>query len=86
VYRFKTFEELWAGFKKAHPVTHENYIDKERPNLAPRVFRENAPFEMKKVHDTGCLCIHCEGMNELRRESKGAASQIEAICNAQSTL
>ena len=47
--------------------------------LVPRVFRETAPFEMKKAADTGCLCIHCEGMNELRRESKGAASQIEAI-------
>ena len=58
---------------------YAKYKDRKRPHLAPRVFRENAPFQMKKAHDTGCCCIECEGMNELKRGSNGAAAKIEEI-------
>jgi len=51
----------------------------EKAFLAPWVFRENAPFQMKKVHDTGCCCIWCEGMNELRRGCNGAATKIDVV-------
>jgi len=34
---------------------------------------------MKKAHDTGCLCIECEGMNELRRGSNAVVAQLDAI-------
>ena len=79
IYRFETFEELWAGFRKDHPATYEKYKDSKQPHLAPRVFRENDPFQMKKAHDTGCCCIECEGMNELKRGSNGAAAKIEEV-------
>ena len=76
MYRFETFDELWAGFKKDHPATYDQYKNKSKPLLAPRVFRDNAPFQVKKAHDTGCCCIKCEGMNELRRGCNGAAAKL----------
>jgi len=31
---------------------------------------------VKKAHDSGCCCIKCEGMNELRRGCNGAAAKL----------
>jgi len=41
MYRFENFDELWARFKKDHPVMYEQHKNKEKPLLASQVFREN---------------------------------------------
>ena len=79
MYRFETFDELWATFKREHLDLWNVYKNTKRPYLAPRTFQENATFQMKKEYDTGCYCICCEGFNELRRGTNGAITKIDAI-------
>ena len=79
MYRFETFDELWATFKREHLDLWTLYKNEKRPYLTPHTFRENAPFQMKKAHDIGCCCIFCEGFNELRRGANGVIAKIDAI-------
>ena len=63
--RYQTWQELWVDFGKQHPEVYEKYKSETDELIVPRVFRENAPFEMTKAHDIGCACIDCEGMQSL---------------------
>ena len=50
-----------------------------KPYTAPTKFRTNAPWEMRKALDTGCLCKDCESFHLLRRGVTGACAAIDKI-------
>ena len=79
MFRNETINELWAKFLKEHAETATNIQDLERPYTAPMVFRNNAPWEMRKARDSGCLCKDCESFHVLRRGVIGACTSIDTI-------
>ena len=50
-----------------------------KPYTAPTKFRTNAPWEMRKMFDEGCLCKSCESFHCLRRGLIGASAAIDLI-------
>ena len=50
-----------------------------KPNTAPMIFHTNAPWEMRKALDSGCLCKDCETFHSLRRGLVGACTAIDTI-------
>ena len=79
LHRYESFRELWLKFKKDYPDLYELYKYEKMPNTAPRIFRENAPFEMIKAPDQSCLCVNCEDMANLLRGSTAACNAIDAV-------
>ena len=71
------FRELWVKFKSEYPELYALYQYQKQPNTAPKVFRDNAPFEMIKAPDQSCLCVNCEDMNNLLRGSTYVCNAIE---------
>ena len=51
----------------------------KQPNTAPMIFRCNAPWEMRKANDSGCLCKDCESFHLLRRGVLGACVAIDKV-------
>ena len=49
------------------------------PNTAPMMFRNNAPWEMKKAKDSGCLCKDCKIVHLIRQGVTGACVAIVKI-------
>ena len=50
-----------------------------KPYTAPTKFSSNAPWEMQKMFDKGCLCKSCESFYCLRRVLIGACTAIDLI-------
>ena len=81
MHRYESMSQLWVMFAKDHNDLFEKYRNKS-DNLkwtAPRVFRDNAPWEMIKAPDQSCLCVSCEDMNNLLRGSSAACSAFDEI-------
>ena len=55
------------------------YQNEKLPNTCPKILRDHAPWEMRRAHDSSCLCSNCEGMNALGREVTGACAVIGAV-------
>ena len=79
MFRNETIDELWTKFLEEQPETATNLQDPARPNTAPMIFRTNAPWEMRKARDSGCLCKDCESFHALRRGVTGACASIDKI-------
>ena len=79
MHRYETMDELWAKFKKEHADLGAKYLNEKMPNTCPRILRDNSPWEMRRAHDSSCLCINCEGMNVLRRGVSAACTAIDTI-------
>jgi len=75
----KTINDLWVKFLKEHAETAANIQDSEQPHTAPMLFQNNAPWEMRKARDSGCLCKDCESFHVLRRGVIGACASIDTI-------
>ena len=79
MYQFETMDELWLKFKYEHANLAEGYQSESKPNTCPKIVRNNAPWEMRKVTSSSYLCSGCEGMNALRRGVTEACAAIDAI-------
>ena len=79
MHRYETLDELWIKFKAEHTILAEKYTIPKKPNTCPKVLRDYSPWEMRKAHDSSCLCSDCGGMDALRRGSTGACNAIDAI-------
>ena len=53
--------------------------NQKQPNTATMLFRNHAPWEMRKAQDSGCLCKQCKGVHLLRRGVPGACAAIDNI-------
>ena len=49
----------------------------KKPTDVPKVFRDSAPWEMKKGRDAGCLCTICENLEQIRRGQMTAVTLLE---------
>ena len=85
LHRFESMSELWVKFMSEYPELYVLYKNDKLPYTAPRVFRENAPWEMIKAPDQSCLCVNCEGMVNLLRGSAAACSAIDSILDKAAT-
>ena len=79
MYRLETTNELWAKFVKENPEFTASIATPGKPYTAPTIFRTNAPWEMRKMHDEGCLCKSCESFHCLKRGTVGVCSVIDII-------
>ena len=79
LHRTETMSELWSKFEKEHADLYGKYKDPKKPKTAPKVFRENAPFEMVRAPTQSCLCINCEDVANVLRGSATACALIDDI-------
>ena len=79
IYRMETWVELWAAFRKFAPHVAEKIATPNYPNECPTILRREAPWELVKGTDSGCLCTNCEGTNALCRGKSKACSAIDDI-------
>ena len=77
--RYQTMNELWHQFIEDHPEMATGMQNVKQPNTAPMIFRCNAPWEMRKANDSGCLCKDCESFHLLRRGVLGACVAIDKV-------
>ena len=56
MYRLETMNELWCKFVKESPEMAASITTPGKPFTAPMKFHTNAPWEMQKMFDEGCLC------------------------------
>jgi len=77
--RYQTMNELWQQFLEEHEEMGLLMQNPKLPNTAPMIFHNNAPWEMRKAKDSGCLCKDCESFHLLRRGVTGACAAIVKI-------
>ena len=70
--RYQTMNELWLQFLKEHNEMAVGMQNPKQPNTAPMLFRNNAPWEMRKAQDTGCLCKPCENVSLIASRCNGS--------------
>jgi len=46
LYRFETWNEYWSWFRVDSPAVASKIASKERPEEAPRAFRDNQPWNL----------------------------------------
>ena len=71
--------KLWQQFLEEHEEMALLMKNLKLPNTAPMIFHNNAPWEMRKAKDSGCLCKDCESFHLLRRGVTGACVAIQKI-------
>ena len=79
MHMYEAMGELWIKFKQEHSDLAAKYQNEKLPNTCPKILRDYAPWEMRRTHDSSCLCSDCEGMNALRRGVTGACAAIDEI-------
>ena len=77
--QYQTMNELWQLFLNKHEEMGLLMQNPKLPNTAPMIFHNNAPWEMRKAKDSGCLCKDCESFHLLRRGVTGASAVIVKI-------
>ena len=75
--RYQTTNELWHQFIEDHHDMAMAMQNEKQPHTAPMLFRSNAPWEMRKAKDSGCLCKDCKRFHLVRRGVIGASAAIE---------
>ena len=77
--RYQTMNELWQQFVDEHHELGTGMQNPKLPYTAPMLFRNHAPWEMRKKQDSGCLCKSCHSFHLLRRGVTGACVAIGQI-------
>ena len=79
IYRFETWNEYWSWFRAVYPATASKIASKERPEEAPRAFRDNQPWNLMDKGGDSCLCQSCEGMQKMMLAASRAAGLLRSI-------
>ena len=59
IYRYETWNELWAHFQQDRADIATKIINPNNPQKWPGLFCHYAPWEMVKGTDLYCLCKNC---------------------------
>lgn len=79
IYRYETWEQLWAEFKKTNKGIADLIGNPNYPDEPPTLFRSSAPWNMVKGRDSSCLCTNCETTNCALRGKKQALGAMELL-------
>jgi hypothetical protein len=79
LFRHETWDEYWAWFREKYPGVAARIASRERPEEAPRAFRENQPWYLRDKGGDSCLCMSCEGMQKKMSAARHAAGLLQEI-------
>lgn len=79
IYRYESWDELWVAFQKYSPGIAARIVNKSNPSKAPTMLSKFAPPELVKGKDASCLCINCEGTNQIKRGGRTAGDILKKI-------
>ena len=60
IFKFETWDELWAQFKTAKPASWAKRVQEKHPDRFPQTFINNTPWNLVEGKCVSCLCQTCE--------------------------
>lgn len=79
MFRFETWDELWAAFKLTYPASAAKIALSGDPDKCPPAFMRNAPWFLQKGGGESCICQSCENVQKMAGARRDTAAFLAEI-------